>query len=326
MFECKVCGYVCSRGSGHIKSKHDISTIEYLKIYEDIDVVVLYEEGKSAQQISNLIKQKNLGVNPIKKDILFYLKSCGVDIRTTSDAIKKWSFSRGGPWNKGLDKNTHSSIMKYADSRKGVDNPYYKSDDSSRERIKWWLNKTPQEVKTIRRKIADRLKQRYREGSLIPYSLQNSEWEQKRKISALLGYKKYLSSEKKHKFGNPSLAEREIASILEDKNIKYIKQFSISGKYSCDLYLPDHNAVIEYYGTYWHSDPRKYGKEYFNEKKNKTAQEIWDYDKKREEFITRNGYNLIIIWEQDYKFLNFEQKKDLIYETIASKSDNEDSN
>ena len=73
MFECKVCGYVCSRGSGHIKSKHDKSTIEYLKIYEDIDVVVLYEEGKSAQQISNLIKQKNLGVNPIKKDILFYL-------------------------------------------------------------------------------------------------------------------------------------------------------------------------------------------------------------------------------------------------------------
>jgi G:T-mismatch repair DNA endonuclease (very short patch repair protein) len=86
--------------------------------------------------------------------------------------------------------------------------------------------------------------------------------------------------------------------------------------------LPEYNIVIEYYGTYWHCDPRKYKQDYYNQKKNKTAQEIWDYDKIRETHIIKSGYKLIIIWETDYKKLNYSQKKEIIYEAIESKNNN----
>jgi very-short-patch-repair endonuclease len=326
MFECKICGHICNRGSGHIKPKHGISTMQYLQTYEDVDIVGLYQSGQSAQQISIIIKDKRLGLNPIKKDILSFLKESGIEIRSTSEATKAWSSLRGGPWNKGLNKRQHSSIDSYSNSRRGLDNPYYKSGDESRRRMKWWLCKEQEEVEAIRHKIAISLKERYKQGTIIPYSFRNPEWEQKRKANALLGYKRYLTSEKKHKFGNPSLAEKEIASLLEALNIRYVRQFSVSDRYCCDFYLPEHKLVIEYYGTYWHCDPRKYDKEYYNQKKGKTAQQIWNYDEQREKAILENGYRVVVVWELDYKLLNLQQKKDLFYEAITSKSRHESEN
>lgn len=325
MFVCKICEFSCSRGSGHIKAKHDISTIRYLKENEQVDVVTLYLEGFSAQQIVDKIKDKNLGISPTKKDILNYLRNNNIDIRNTSEATKCWIDKVGGIWNKGLTKNEHPSIMKYAESRTGNNNPYFSMTEEDREKIRWWKYKSDFETKRIRQKIADNLRKQYKEGKLLPYSIQNPEWEQKALVKRLEGFRQYLINGNKHKFGNPSQAEKEISNILEEYNIRYVKQATVADKYSCDLLLPDHNLVIEYYGTYWHCDPRKYEQDYYNEKKNKTAKEIWDYDKIRENHITNNGYKLVIIWENDYKQLNYSQKKETIYEAIKGKSGKETS-
>ena len=45
-----------------------------------------------------------------------------------------------------------------------------------------------------------------------------------------------------------------------------------------DIFIPKYNLLIEYNGDYWHANPTKYKADYFNHKKNKTAQEIWDYE------------------------------------------------
>jgi len=325
MFVCKICEFSCSRGGGHIKAKHNISTMEYLKQYENLDVIDLYSQGFSAQQIADTIKDKNLGVSPIKKDVLVYLRNNNIDIRNTSEAIKCWIDKTGGVWNKGLTKNEHPSIMKYAKSRMGHNNPYFLMKEDSREKTRWWEYKTDIEIKQIRQKIGDNLKQQYKEGKLIPYSTINPEWAKQTLQKRLEGYRQYLISGNKHKFGNPSQAEKEICNILEEYNIRYVKQFTIANKYSCDLLLPDHNIVIEYYGTYWHCDPRKYEQGYFNQKKNKTAQQIWEYDKIREHHIIENGYKLVIIWEEDFKCLNTQQRKEAVYEAIESKSGKETS-
>ena len=325
MFVCKICEFSCSRGSGHIKAKHIISTMEYLKEYEHLDIIDLYSQGFSAQQIADKIKDKNIGVSPIKKDILVYLRNNNVDIRNTSEATKCWINKTGGVWNKGLTKNEHPSIMKYAESRMGNDNPYFLMTENSREKTRWWGYKTNTEIQRIRQKIGENLKQQYKEGKLIPYSIQNPEWEQKALVKRLEGFRQYLINGNKHKFGNPSQAEKEISNILEEFNIRYVKQATIADKYSCDLLLPDHNIVIEHYGTYWHCDPRKYEQGYFNQKKNKTAQQIWEYDKIRENRIIENGYKLIIIWEEDFKCLNILQKKEAVYEAIESNSGKETS-
>lgn len=70
--------------------------------------------------------------------------------------------------------------------------------------------------------------------------------------------------------------------------------------YICDIFIPELNLIIEYYGDYWHCNPIKYSPDYYHKIKKRTAQEIWDYDKNKIDLIKENGYNLEIVWEKDY--------------------------
>lgn len=69
-------------------------------------------------------------------------------------------------------------------------------------------------------------------------------------------------------------------------------------------YFPDYidlskNKIIEFYGDYWHANPIKYS---VNTKIfEKTAQEIWDHDKQREDKLKELGYKVLVIWENEYR-------------------------
>jgi G:T-mismatch repair DNA endonuclease (very short patch repair protein) len=39
--------------------------------------------------------------------------------------------------------------------------------------------------------------------------------------------------------------------------------------------------------------------DYFNQKKQKTSKELWEYDKNKIDLIKEKGYNLEIVWESD---------------------------
>ena len=51
--------------------------------------------------------------------------------------------------------------------------------------------------------------------------------------------------------------ESRLAEYLEDKKIKYKRQYRI-GRYRVDFFLPDYNTVIECQGYAWHQDPKTY--------------------------------------------------------------------
>lgn len=79
-----------------------------------------------------------------------------------------------------------------------------------------------------------------------------------------------------------------------------IPQYIVKGK-SYDFYIPKYNLLIEYNGDYWHCNPKKYDKNYFNKKKRLKASDIWEYDKNKVQLSKDNGYNLEVIWESEYK-------------------------
>ncbi len=317
MFKCKICSIELKRGSGHIKAKHHISTLEYISEYEGIDCCAMYDEGYSAQQIADFIKEKRLGVRPIKKDVLDYLRSKRVEIRNTSAATKVWIQKAGGPWNKGKTKEDHPGIMKYAESRRGKNNPYYKQTEEAKAKTRYWEYKSEEELADIRRRVGETLKKKYRTGELVPYAVLNPEWGSVAHRKRMEGYRRWAKDGNKVKFGNTSAAEREIASILQEEGVRHIRQFS-PGKYRYDFCVPETNTIIEYNGTYWHADPRKYKEDYYNQKKGKTAKEMWDYDKKRVDFATEMGYTVNVVWEEDYKRLTKDEKRKLILESIKS--------
>ena len=102
------------------------------------------------------------------------------------------------------------------------------------------------------------------------------------------------------KYYNRSKKEKEIYNLLKTK-FKKTKHSFVVDNFICDIYIPELNLMIEYNGDYWHCNPKKYNKEYYHKIKNKTAEQIWEYDLNKVDLIKNYGYNLEIIWETDYE-------------------------
>jgi G:T-mismatch repair DNA endonuclease (very short patch repair protein) len=100
-----------------------------------------------------------------------------------------------------------------------------------------------------------------------------------------------------------SKREKEIVKEIKQLGLKPISSYRVDSKI-CDIYIPSLNLIIEYFGDYWHCNPKKYESDFFNKKKNKFAWELWDYDKKKIDLIKSYGYNLEVVWEGDLKLNN----------------------
>lgn len=95
---------------------------------------------------------------------------------------------------------------------------------------------------------------------------------------------------------NPALTDRCVIKVL-------------GKKFYPDVLIRKHNIIFEFYGDYWHANPKKYKAE--DKIKDKTAKEIWEHDRKREEALCKLGFKVIIVWESDYK-----EQKNLILRYI----------
>ena len=71
-------------------------------------------------------------------------------------------------------------------------------------------------------------------------------------------------------------------------------------KYFIDGFDPQTNTCYEFYGDYWHGNPKIFKFSDINKNNKKTFGELYHKTLKRERLIKSMGYNLIIIWENDY--------------------------
>ena len=120
---------------------------------------------------------------------------------------------------------------------------------------------------------------------------------------------KIIETNKKNCLGtSKSKSSNKIKNFLELLKINYIKEYPITtGKESrlryFDYYLPDYNIGIEYYGWFWHCNPKNYNKDYYHPIKKKYASEIWENDEKRIDMIRKafeNKITILIIWENSH--------------------------
>jgi len=56
--------------------------------------------------------------------------------------------------------------------------------------------------------------------------------------------------------------------------------------------------IIEYYGDYWHGNPKFYAGSH--QVRKKTVADIWDHDAKKVKDLQDNGYQVLVIWEHEY--------------------------
>lgn len=71
--------------------------------------------------------------------------------------------------------------------------------------------------------------------------------------------------------------------------------------YTCDFVFPQ-NKIVEFFGTVFHADPRKFAHDDVVPIVNKQASEIWEHDFNKARFLTeKNSYSLFIVWENDFR-------------------------
>ncbi len=100
-----------------------------------------------------------------------------------------------------------------------------------------------------------------------------------------------------------------LESIMELENIHI--QHALNGgefkipstKYSADGFCTETNTIYEFYGDRWHGNPKIYKPEFGCYPKDKlvTAGELYQKTIIRENKIRELGYNLITIWQSDWK-------------------------
>ena len=93
-----------------------------------------------------------------------------------------------------------------------------------------------------------------------------------------------------------SRTEREFSSqlVTEDHMNVYVTNYAIP-----DICVG--NKIIDFFGDYYHCNPKKYDAELYNQRARKYAREIWKHDRERNRRLRKDGYGVKIVWESEYK-------------------------
>jgi hypothetical protein len=111
-----------------------------------------------------------------------------------------------------------------------------------------------------------------------------------------------------------SQKEIELLTIIQDtfpdvEDQKYIK---VDGKgYSFDI--AHKNKMIEFFGDFWHHNPAIYSEEWINPYSKLSSTQKWEKDKERIQAANTLGYQVKVVWEQDWKT----DKEKVIQECIS---------
>jgi len=72
-------------------------------------------------------------------------------------------------------------------------------------------------------------------------------------------------------------------------------------KYRVDAFDPTTNTIYEFYGDYWHGNINKYDPDQINLRSKRSFRELYEKTINRELIFKNNCFNLISIWESDFK-------------------------
>jgi len=61
------------------------------------------------------------------------------------------------------------------------------------------------------------------------------------------------------------------------------------------------NKIIEYNGDFWHCNPARYSSEFINPRTKLRATNKWDSDRIKLQYARDQGYEVLVIWESDFK-------------------------
>lgn len=293
--KCSYCGYVGRTLQYHLKSEHNMTSKEYETI---TGCLAMCSEEKAIR--SKKFSGEN---NPGWKH---------------GGKLSPWSYN-SNKTKEEVDRCREKTIQSIQTTNK------------LNTKLDYWLKQTNGDVNEAKKLLSERqttftLKKcidRYgdEEGQLI-WKHRQDKWidtmNSKSDDEKLL-----INTKKLYKGGSISKAEEELANALSE-HFDIVKQLVI--KYdNTHNFLYDisyKNKIIEFNGDFWHCSPQKYNSGDYIHLPSKTilVDEIWKKDEEKINFAKQQGYEVLVIWESEYK----KNKENVIQQCITFfGSDNE---
>jgi very-short-patch-repair endonuclease len=98
-----------------------------------------------------------------------------------------------------------------------------------------------------------------------------------------------------------SKAEIELFSQIQNISPSAKSNFHFK-RWNIDSIDFDKKIVVEYFGDFWHMNPQKYlAKDMHAVYKHTKAHEIWAHDMRKLESLKNEGFEVIVVWESDWK-------------------------
>jgi Zn finger protein HypA/HybF involved in hydrogenase expression len=82
-----------------------------------------------------------------------------------------------------------------------------------------------------------------------------------------------------------------------------------NNNFRVDGYDSQTNTIYEFHGDWWHGNPKLYNLEDIHPINKKTYGELLENTQKRSRLLKSHGYNVVSIWESDWKKIEKELKK-----------------
>jgi DNA-directed RNA polymerase subunit RPC12/RpoP len=268
---CKICGYTGKEIVRHIKEWHSIPIDEYKLKY------------------NSTVKSEELSDN--------YRGS------------KNPAYQHGGklsPWSKKSEYHDHGFVdeCKNAAIAKSMKNPKH---GTNTIRLQTYIDMgmSQEEAKAA---LYDRQNNftlekcivRHGEEGRRIYQDRQDRW-QATMNNKSIEEKTEINRKKMSKGFSISKAERDISNILSE-HFDIISQFTIISHDKSYIYdISYNNKIIEYNGDFWHMNPRLYTYNDINRRTKLTAKETWEKDRKKIDIAIDSGFDILVIWESDYK-------------------------
>ncbi len=110
---------------------------------------------------------------------------------------------------------------------------------------------------------------------------------------------------RRRKIYNISQLEKQILILLREHKFEVVSQFVIPNlPYIYDFYFPQLHKILEVQGDYWHCNPTRYKPGSIVKMAglgNIIVDHIWDCDALKKRSAEKQGYQVIALWESDFK-------------------------
>lgn len=283
ILQCKICKFEGMSLTTHLKFKHNLSTTEYKKMYGECRLYIHSDELK--RKISSTLKKLNEDEDFRKLNserqkngascltITYWLKR-GFSEDEAKDRIKKLQTI-----------NASKSVLKGRYDKRSILCKQY------------WLDKGKTETEAIELIKQHQIKASAKSSKFKGHVRSD---ESKRKISNTIQKKIKL-------YG---FANTNGTSKLEKEFYGYIKEnidIDVQANVKVNYYIVDvlkNKKIIEFYGDYWHCNPKFYKSGdlvKFKKTKNWVVDYIWNKNNERIDNLKSMGYDVLIIWEYDWK-------------------------